>query len=437
MGRKEIRHRARRLLTHDPRGVEANPATRVGHMRLPVVPHVCVCALLWIMAVLAACARVIAWPSVEPDQDFVRRHIVSMETKPFDGVVLHAVIAGPEGTARSFTWSVLERRYSLEAFRPFVDTVRQVPFRRFKYNFLRINLNATDGPFDMFDEDRWTVLTANFGTAAAAAREAGLRGLMVDPEAYAEVTPETEIPRYNVFDFRLHRTSEDFPAYRRQAFLRGQGVGRAAVSAYPGITLILAFGPSATCLERGPLPERTYGLLGAFVDGLLAGVGGQATVVEGFESSYPYRSCDRFQKAYSLLRGPCRALSLDPAKYDHALEIGFGIWLDYDSLRTCENPQVAGRPCRWYDPSLYSGDERHLVDPEQFARAVASARGVSDGYVWIYTTEPKWWTEEHPLGENLPDAYVRALERGRHGVNLSCPRPTDLPGLHSAPARDQ
>jgi hypothetical protein len=289
----------------------------------------------------------------------------------------------------------------------------------------------------MFDDERWDILIANFATAARAAREAGLRGLMVDPEAYAQEKPGTEMPRFNVFDFRLHRTTEEFPGYRRQAFLRGRAIGRAAVTAYPGITLILAFGPSATCLGRGPLPERTYGLLGAFVDGLLAGVGGQARVVEGFEFSYPYRSCHRFQEAYTSLRGPCRELSLDPARYNRWLEIGFGIWLDYDSLRTCGKPQGAGSPCRWYDPSLYPVEKQNLVDSEQFARAVASARAVSDGLVWIYTAQPKWWTDEHPLGENLPDAYVRALKRGRQDVGLSCPRSVEFSPSHSVPTTDR
>jgi len=389
------------------------------------------------MAVLPACARVIAWPSPEPDPDFVRRHIDAMETKPFDGVVLQALIPGSDGVARSFTWSVLERRYSAQDFRPFVDMVRRVPFRRFRSNFLRINLNATDRPFDMFDDGRWDILVANFAMAATAAREAGLRGLMLDPEAYAGEEPGTKIPGVNVFDFRLRRTTQEFPAYRRQAFQRGQAIGRAAVTAYPGITLILAFGPSATCLGQGPLPERTYGLLGAFVDGLLAGAGWRATVIEGFEFSYPYRSCDRFQKAYAELRGPCRDLSLEPARYDRWLEIGFGLWLDFDSVSACKDARESGRPCRWFDPSLYPAAERYLVDPERFARAVASARAVSDGYVWIYTEEPKWWTEEHPLGENLPDAYVRALQRERGAIHLCCPRPAGSPPPHSVPAGDR
>ena len=384
--------------------------------------------LVWVLLAalalaLSACARVIAWPSPDVDQDFVRRHITAMEMKPFDGLVLQATMAGQEGAARLFAWSAMNRRYGADEFRPFVEAMRGVPFGRFRHNFLRINLNPTDRPFDMFDDGTWEILTTNVAAAAAAAREAGLRGFMLDPEAYAEAEPGAEIPRFNVFDFRLRRTDRDFSAYRREALRRGQAVGHAAVSAYPGITLIFAFGPGATCLGRGPLPERTYGLLGAFVDGVLAGAAGEATVVEGFELSYPYRSCDRFQEAYASLRGPCRDLSLDPAKYDRWLEIGFGIWMDYDSATTCRDARASGRTCPWFDLSLYPAERQYLVDPERFAQAVASARALSDGYVWIYTEEPQWWTEAHPLGENLPDAYVRAVERGREATGLSCPRP--------------
>ena len=388
-------------------------------------------ALLTIL--LVACARVIAWPSVEPDQDFLQRHIASMDSKPFDGVVIQAVVPGVHESARLFTWSTLKHQYTPQEFRPVVEVLRRVPFRRFRDNFLRINVNPIDQTFDMFDEDRWEVLASNFSLAAAAARETGLRGLMVDPEAYAEVQPGSETPRFNVFDFRLRRTTREFAAYQQMALHRGRQVGQAVVTAYPGITLMLAFGPSATCLGRGPLAERTYSLLGAFVDGLLAGTVGQATVIEGFELAYSYRSCDRFQKAYAALRGPCRELSLDPARYTQWLEIGFGLWLDYDSLTTCQDPDVAGRPCRWFDPALYKPEDRHLVDADQFGKAVAAARAVSDGYVWIYTTQPKWWSEAHPFGENVPDAYVRALEEARQATDLSCPRPGQFPPTHAAP----
>ena len=409
------------------------PRQRIRIQRTVILRGRRVVLLALLAALFPACARVIAWPSVEPDQDFLQRHIASMESKPFDGVVIQAVVPGVHEGVRLFTWSTLRHRYTLGEFRPVIETLRRVPFRRFRHNFLRINVNPADQPFDMFDEDRWGVLTSNFSLAAAAAREAGLRGLMVDPEAYAEARPGSDTPRFNVFDFRLRQTTNEFAAYQRMALRRGQQVGQAVTAAYPGITVMLAFGPGATCLEGGALPARTYSLLAAFVDGLLAGAAGQATVIEGFELAYSYRSCDRFQEAYASLQGPCRDLSLDPARYAQWLEIGFGLWLDYDSLTTCQDPDVAGRPCRWFDPALYKPEHRHLVDPDRFGRAIAFARAVSDGYVWIYTTQPKWWSEEHPFGENLPDAYVRALEKGRDAVDLSCPRPGQSPPAQAIP----
>ncbi|HEX9897620.1 MAG TPA: hypothetical protein VGC81_00245 [Candidatus Methylomirabilis sp.] len=393
--------------------------------------------LVGLAMVSSACARLIAWPAIEPDQEFVRRHISAMERKPFDGVVLAARIPGLEGLTREFAWSAVTRRYTAAEFQPVVSTLRGIPFRRFLHNFLRINVNPMDHPFDMFDDDRWGILTGNFTIVAAAAQAARFRGLMVDPEAYATVNPETQRPRFNVFDFRLRRTPQGLSAYRRQAFARGEVVGRAVTAAYPGITLLLAFGPGATCLHRAPEEEQVYGLLAAFVDGLLAGTGGRATVVEGSEFAYPYRSCDRFQETYATLRGACRQRSLDPAKYDRWLEIGFGLWLDFGSVDTCQDPAVAGRPCRWFDPSLYPPDRQYLIDPDRFTQAVASALAVSEGYVWIYTNEPKWWTEENPLGENLPEPYVAALVEGRKATALACPRPRQSPLGHIIPRSDR
>lgn len=374
-----------------------------------------------------ACARLIAWPGPEPDQEFLRKHISSMEAKPFDGVVLQVTVPSLEGGARNFAWSALSYSYTFNELQPVIKTLQEVQFRRFRHNFLRVNINSTDRHFDMFDDGQWSVLIGNLVAAATVAREAGLRGLLLDPEAYADPEPGSETPRFNVFDFRLRRTPKNFAAYRQKAFERGRAAGHAMVESYPGITLFLAFGPSGSCLGPGLPPERIYGLLGFFVDGLLAGVSGRGAVVEGFEFSYPYRTCARFQAAYLSLRGPCRDLSLDPLKYDRWLEIGFGIWLDFDSGSTCRDAEVAGRPCRWYDSSLYPPEQRHLVDANQFAEGVAAALALSDRYVWIYTDQPKWWTEQSPLGENLPDRYVEALQRARGAAAFSCPRPDKPP----------
>ena len=51
---------------------------------------------------------------------------------------------------------------------------------------------------------------------------------------------------------------------------------------------------------------------------------------------------------------------------------------------------------------------KNHFSPAEFEAAVRAALRVSDGYVWVYTEQPRWWT-----GEKLPAAYVEALERAR------------------------
>ena len=51
---------------------------------------------------------------------------------------------------------------------------------------------------------------------------------------------------------------------------------------------------------------------------------------------------------------------------------------------------------------------KNYFTPAEFETAVRSALAVSDGYVWIYSERPKWWTNEM-----LPKEYVEALAKAR------------------------
>jgi hypothetical protein len=51
---------------------------------------------------------------------------------------------------------------------------------------------------------------------------------------------------------------------------------------------------------------------------------------------------------------------------------------------------------------------KNYFSPGEFETAVRSALQVSDGYVWIYSERPKWWTKEM-----LPEVYVDALVKAR------------------------
>ena len=80
-----------------------------------------------------------------------------------------------------------------------------------------------------------------------------------------------------------------------------------------------------------------------------------------------------------------------PEKYKGHLQAGFGLWMDHKR--------------KGWDVADFS---KNYFSPAEFETAVRSALEVSDGYVWIYSERPKWWTNEM-----LPKAYVEALAEAR------------------------
>ncbi len=396
--------------------------------RISLRPHVL--AFLLLSLILSGCSTLIKWGWDEPDQTFLRTHIAAMERKPFDGVVLHLTVPGVPPHLSNFSWHVADHRYRWDDLRPAFEELQTVPFRRFTHNFLRLNLNSTDRPVDLLDDGAWEILLSNLKLAARIAREGSLRGFMIDPEGYAPADPLDGSPRFNSFDYRRRAVQKaSFEAYRSAAFQRGQQTAAVLADLAPDLVLLFAFAYSFPCRSPKPETERTYGLLPAFVDGILAAKPRSMTVVEGHEPSYPFRYCHQFQEAYRRLRNECRRLSSVPKQYDQELEIGFGIWMDYESGESCAPYHKERKPCPWADPNLYSEQDRHLVDPQIFERAVASALDLSDRYVWLYSHEPKWWTSASPDGENLPVEFVQAVERAKSVAvarkGSICPRPTE------------
>lgn len=380
---------------------------------------------------LSGCGTaLIEWGWDEPDQAFLKAHIRAMERKPFDGVVLHLTVSGLPPHLQNFSWHIAHVRYEWDQVRPAVEELKAVPFRRFRHNFLRVNLNPDDRPLDFLDHQTWETVLANLGLAARVVQEARLKGLMLDPEAYAYPDSATsDRPRFNLFDYQRRAVREaSLEAYKAAAFRRGQQTAAILGEVAPDIVLLFAFAYSFPCASTRPEPERWYGLLPAFIDGILAAKPPAMAVIEGHELTYPFRYCHQYQDAYRRLRGECRRLSSVPDRYDRDLRIGFAVWMDHESGHPCAPYRKAGQPCPWADPTLYPEDARHRVDPRVLQEAVASALDLTDRYVWIYSEEPRWWTQAHPEGENLPVEFVDAIRQAREVAlarkGMICPKPT-------------
>jgi hypothetical protein len=316
----------------------------------------------------------------EPDTTFLRKNIEAMERSPFDGCVFHAAAKTRGGTVENFAWKAWGRRTFTEAelAGAFEDLSATRP-RRFTSNLLRVNTTPAD--LDWFDD--FTAVVANARLAARLALAGRCRGVLLDTEAY-------EAP---LFSYRKQRNAPErsWDDYAAQVRRRGEEVMAAFQDEFPGLTVLLTFGPSLVLKQTRdgtrPIEDAPDGLLAPFVAGLASAAKGETTVIDGHEPSYGYRNPEQFDTALAAIRksgGP-------------KVRAGFGLWLDYDWQARGWNSE---------DPS------KNYFTPELFETSLRTALDRTDGVVWVYTETPRWWTESGQPSK-LPAAYADALRRSR------------------------
>jgi hypothetical protein len=349
------------------------------------------------LLLLAACGpprKVLLFPREIPMPALLRARVAELERARFDGLVLDVPVAGRERTLAWLVWS--RESVAPEALQAAARDLEATRFRRFQHNFLRVN--AMPGDVDWFEED-WSTIAANAGIAAAFAKRAGLRGLVLDTEEYGEARP---------FDYagQRFRETRGFGEYAAQARRRGREMIAAINAGYPDVTLLVLFGHTlpyrraggdashARLVTDSTLAGVEYGLLAPFLDGVLEAASPGTVYVDAYESSYPYRERAEFARARGLVRSEASAVSRVPVLYRRRVQTGFGLWLDFESDR--RGWDVA-------DPA------RNYFSPAGFGQALSAALAETDGYVWVYSEKPDWLT-----GRDLPSAYVRALEAARY-----------------------
>ncbi len=328
----------------------------------------------------AKAKKVLEWGWDEPDTKFIRANIGKMEQLPFDGVVFHV----NSGKGGGLVWDVWgKRKFELAEFQHAIDDLKATPFRRITDRFLRVNV--TPGSVDWFDDQAWGVVLGNFAVAAQIAKRGGCKGFMFDVEQYND----------QLFDYgkQKHDEKKTFADYRAKVCQRGQEWMKAVNGAYPDIVLLLPYIYSITGGAAKDRAGASYGLLGDFVDGMLDACTPETRIVDAWEGAYTYKTKAQFEKAYESIKVELATLAADPEKYRHRIEAGFGIWMDCD-----------WRGKGW---SLTDFSKNHFT-PAEFEKSVRAAMEVSDEYVWVYTEQPKWWTNE-----KLPREYVEALKKGR------------------------
>jgi len=306
--------------------------------------------------------KVIHWGWGTPTPAFLKQNIGEMEKIPFDGVTIDVPVTAPgdEVLGKSMF-------YPRAWFRPWMlesqlKALQQTQFKRFANNFLALRTSTSPEMVDWFDDYRSVI--NNFKVAAGFAREAGLKGFIIDVEHYGYC---------RMFSFKDRKFPEKtWTEYEAQVFKVGREIMQAINSQYPDITILFPFTYRLVYDEhtrdKSGLPSKGYGLVPAFMDGLVAGASPDTELIDVYEHSYRYSTEKQFASARQSRVNAIKTLAADPEKALAKFSFGFGIW-----------PQPGDTPDEW----------QHRL---------SLALKYTDEYVWVYTEYLNYWGTAYPYG---------------------------------------
>lgn len=328
---------------------------------------------------------------------------------PLDGIAIPLMLKVGDRTRASSRVTDAPEGWTAEALAGQIAAMRRVtPETGLTDNFIYAFRHPTKR-IDWADGARWAQIAAALRVFAAACRDGGFKGFVIDPEDYA---------RQGQFE----RRSTDLP-YDELAPLVRRRAGelfRGVFAEYPEITVfsywLMSFNrdfaaaadPQAAARERGDLWP-------AFVNGLLDVAPLTAKLVDGCEHAYRFRadSNDFHVSASQQRRGIGLVAPENRVKARAILQVGFGLWLGM-YLKTEDRPYTK-------DVQKWIFENPRPSRPGFLAANLSQALFAADEYVWLYTASErtawvrwrsgrgsKWPT----WGERFPD-IVRALAIAR------------------------
>ncbi|MCX6928619.1 MAG: hypothetical protein NT154_36220, partial [Verrucomicrobia bacterium] len=295
-------------------------------------------------------------------------------TTPFDGLMFKVETKDDHGQKLSseMIWDGIP--WKREWLQAALADLKSCRFAQFTDNFLR--LNATPGNLDWADDAGWAALAEKSGHCAWLVKQAGCKGLAIDFESYGA----------QQFQFNAGK-GRAFSATAALARKRGAQFAQAVAREFPDAVLLTLWLNSIN-LKAGAsdapdtiLVSSGYGLLPAFIDGMLDAAPPAMVFVDGCENGYYLDSSEEYLRASHEMRSwNGSAIHLvspsNRPKYRQQVQAGFGFYLDM-FLNEATNRHYRGP----LNGSRLARLERNLA----FAHAAA------DEYVWIYGEQCRWW----------------------------------------------
>lgn len=304
--------------------------------------------------------KLIEWGWDTPKLQQMASVLPNVQTLPFDGVIVD--VESPLDS-RGLSWTLFGNQPVDSMFlSSLAEEYADLEWGRLTDNFLR--LNAHPANVDWFDD--WAIIESNGEQWARLARELGFVGIMFDVEHYSEAHP---------FDYAQQRDADSvtFDDYAAQAYLRGRDFMDALETGYPGLTVMFTY---ALTVDLSPANPRRYELLIPFVEGMLASADADTTIIDGYEHSYIYREESQFRQAREQILGGTRQYgTLNQS--DSPMRAAFGLWID----PVCGSGGLPPEGCGF--------------TPSEFQTAVGHALTYTDRYVWIYSEDINWYTNQN------------------------------------------
>lgn len=315
----------------------------------------------------SAASKVIDLSWSNPTVDYLEKHIQEMNrTAPVDGLTIR--VRGEQVKwkeknlfAFQYLWSGCPLEYS--HFEKEVARLKKIPFGRFTDNFLYSTTYSYDT--DWFNDAEWKTVAANFGVAARAAREAGLKGFLFDIEEYGK----------KFWNYNNLNTKTSPEETRKIIYKRGQQWGKAVFAAYPDITLFMPF--MLTMGHVGPLTVP-------FVNGIMSVMPPQARIIEGSEemgyhSSTPEAYFAVHRRYWNAADDTAVVYPENRTKYLTQTSFAPAFYLD---------AYVREKLQRWYSLKPQILRDGILT---VFRRNLAAAVSEGREYIWLYGEHGCWW----------------------------------------------
>ena len=321
-----------------------------------------------------------------PFTDFVRDNIREMEQRPFDGLLFKL-----RGGGKVLT----PTKSDPAAFEPDYEAGPAIQWRRFTDNFV-IMWAASDQ--DWLNDEHWEAIEHNARLMAKAAKLAGCVGLCFDHEPYGTnpwLYPEA-----------AHADTKTFAEYEDVVRRRGAQFMRAIMQEFPQPKILTFFQLSyfgALLKSMDPadraaqLSQLHYGLLPAFLNGMLEAGGEDVIIIDGNESAYYYTDREQYLDVYHRVTQRARML-VDPllwGLYRTQMQAGQALYIDqYFGLRqgrkTYGNFMTPEERAQWFEHNVYW------------------ALYTTDEYVWCYSERMNWWKDQ-----NVPPGCEEAIRSAR------------------------